>query len=153
MQIGCRQGGLEGHFSLLTLVSGHSSSSVLWMHCHSPQSVPPLCSRPFPVFSVCLTPFLSSAFTPLFSLCVSESSHLLPTLPYFSKFSPALFFPVLWRTRGWNRATAVTPSAISGDYCNNCVHPSVFPPSRLHFVLPVSPLSVALSPLLCLKMW
>uniref|UniRef100_A0A8D0AQ62 Disco-interacting protein 2 homolog Bb n=1 Tax=Sander lucioperca TaxID=283035 RepID=A0A8D0AQ62_SANLU len=119
------------------------------MHCHSPQSVPPLCSRPFPVFSVCLTPFLSSAFTPLFSLCVSESSHLLPTLPYFSKFSPALFFPVLWRTRGWNRATAVTPSAISGDYCNNCVHPSVFPPSRLHFVLPVSPLSVALSPLLC----
>lgn len=96
--------------------------------------LPPLASRPSRFVSVCLPPSLPSAFMPLcFSL--GESSHLLPTLPYVSKFSPVLFLPSR-HTWGWNWATSLTPSAISGDYCNAvCIHLCFYLPSQSFVVI------------------
>ena len=94
---------LSPHLSLLTSLtsplSPHLShltslSSVLCPLCLTSLTSPlsPLFSR-HPVFISVPPTFLASAFVLVFSLCVYESSHLLPTLPQVSKFSPVFLPP------------------------------------------------------------
>lgn len=139
MQMGCWQGVEEGaskgHFVSLPLVTRDSSGCTVTYLCLlslSLSSSSGLSSFPF---CLCVSPtFLTLSFHA--SLFFSRwISHLLPTLPYVSKFSPVLFLPSR-HTWGWNWATSLTPSAISGDYCNAvCIHLCFFLPSQSFVVI------------------
>lgn len=84
------------------------------------------------LYLLCISvfPFLVLSFhTSVFSVGVSESSHLLPTLPYVSRFSPVLFFSSLR-----------LESSHMFDACSHlqrllqhCVGPTVFSSSSLSF--------------------
>lgn len=135
-------------------LSSECTATHLWhLSFSSSSTLSPLCCRYSCFTSMCPPTFFVLSFhASLFSLCVSESSYLLPTLPYDSKFSPDLFFPSCC---GWgrNQATSLTLSAISGDYCNTVrIHLCFHFLYTVFFFFSLSFLSLAVF-FLCFHLW